>query len=131
MEQNNKLNQTTLTSWYSPYDLACTALAVILGLVVGWLDVHTTQVVVTIMALLTVGLLLGLLQPRAAWRWAVLIAVGLPIMAAVAHLTGMQTAEPARLDVRIAIVALAVALVGCYIGVLARRTTRGLGGRST
>jgi hypothetical protein len=51
----------------------------------------------------------------------VLLAVGLPMMAAVALAIDLRTAEPARLDPRIALVALAVALAGTYAGALVRR----------
>ncbi len=126
MNKDNKSGHTTPTSWSSPYDFACAALALVLGLVVGWLDLHVTEVVVTIISLLVVGLLLGIIRPSAAWRWAVLIAIGLPIMATIARVTGMQTAEPARLDVRIILVALVFALLGSYAGVFVRRTVRAL-----
>jgi len=96
-------------------------LAVALGLGVGWLDLHTTEVAATVLALLLAGLLLGYLQPKSAWRWAVLLALGLPAVAASGRLLGLPTAEPIRLDVRIALVAFAFALVGCYSGALARR----------
>lgn len=102
----------------------CAALAVALALGIGWIDLHTTEVVVTVLALLLAGLLLGLLQPRAAWRWAVLLALGLPSMAAVGRLLRVRTAEPIQLDPRIALVALAFALVGCYTGVVVRRMSR-------
>jgi len=111
-------------SWRSPRDLVCTALAVILGLVVGFLDLHVTEVVVTVVALLTSGLLLGLIQPKGTWRWALLIAIGLPIMEFVAIRTGMQTAEPARLDPLIALVALVLAFLGTYLGVFMRYLIR-------
>jgi hypothetical protein len=101
--------------------VACAALAVAIGLGIGWLDLLTTEVSVTILALLLAGLLLGLLQPRAAWRWALLLALGLPAMAAVGKLLRVRTAEPIRLDPRVALVALAFALVGCYGGALVRR----------
>ncbi len=102
-------------------DLVFVVLAVGLGLGVGWLDVRTTEVTVTVVALLAVGFLLGLLGPGKPWRWALLIALGLPVMAGVAELTGMQTAEPARVDPRVALVALGFALVGCYAGAVIRR----------
>jgi hypothetical protein len=98
-------------------------LAVGAGLGVGWLDLHTTEVIVTIVPLLAMGTLFGLLQPRWPWRWALLLAIGLPVMAGVAKLTGMQTAEAARLDPRVALVALGFALVGCYVGAFIRRST--------
>jgi hypothetical protein len=97
------------------------ALATVLGLGIGWLDLHTTEVVVTILPLLLAGLLLGLLQPTGAWRWALLLAVGLPAMAVVARVLGVSTTEPIRLDPRIVLVAAAFALVGCYLGVAIRR----------
>jgi len=110
-------------AWRSPYDLACTALAVVLALAVGWLDVHTTEVTATILALLASGFLLGLLQPAAAWRWALALALGLPVMAAIALVLHLETAEPARLDPRIALVALAFAQAGSYAGALVRTVT--------
>jgi hypothetical protein len=98
-----------------------TGLAVAIGLGIGWLDLQTTEVIVTILALLLGGLLLGLLQPTRAWRWAVLLALGLPAMALVGQLLRVRTAEPIRLDPRIVLVAAAFALVGCYSGVVVRR----------
>lgn len=102
-------------------DLACGALAAAAGLGIGWLDLHTTEVSVTVVALLATGIALGLLCPKAAWRWAVLLALGLPVLAVSAKLGRMRTAEPVQLDLRITLVALAFALVGAYAGVLLRR----------
>ena len=82
----------------SRYSAVVAALAAVLGLGIGWLDLHTTEVVVTILPLLLAGLLLGLLQPTGAWRWALLLAVGFPAMAVVARLLGLSTAEPIRLE---------------------------------
>jgi hypothetical protein len=83
------------------------------------------EVIVTILALLLAGLLLSLLQPTAAWRCAVLLALGLPAMAVVGALLRVRPAEPIRLDPRIALVALAFASVGCYSGVVVRRIVTG------
>ena len=124
MDQKTHSGNKILTSWRSPRDLACTALAVALGLVVGWLDLHVTEVVVTVLALLTSGLLLGLIQPAAAWRWALLIAIGLPIMAVAVIKFGLRTAEPVQPDLRITAVALMFALLGAYIGVFIRYLMR-------
>ena|SRR5690348_4597763 len=99
-------------------------LAIVLALGIGWLDLQTTEVSVTILALVASGLLLGLLQPVAAWRWAALLALGLPAVSALGKLFRMHTAEPIQLDPRVALVALAFALVGCYTGVVIRRVAR-------
>jgi len=100
-----------------------TALAVAMGVGIGWLDLQVTEVVVTILALLLAGLLLGFLQPTAAWRWALLLALGLPAVAMVSQVLDVRTAEPIHPDLRIAMVAFAFALVGCYGGVVVRRIT--------
>jgi len=105
----------------STWDRSCTVLAVVLGLAIGWLDIHATEVSVTIAALLAAGVLCGLVQPRAPWRWAVLMALGLPVVAAAARFAAVATPEPIRLDPRVALVAAAFALVGCYAGALVRR----------
>jgi len=118
MEQKNQSGDHPPASWRSSRDLACTALALVLGLVTGWLDLHVTEVIVTILTLIGSGLVVGMIQPKAAWRWAILIAIGLPILAFCAIKFGFETAEPVHLDFRIAFVALAVALIGTYIGVL-------------
>jgi MFS family permease len=120
MDQENQLFNKPSTSWRSSRDLVCTALAVALGVVVGWIDMHVTEVIVTILALVAFGLILGLVQPAAAWRWALLIAVGLPIMELVAIKFNLQTAEPVHLELRITIVALGFSLLGAYIGVFIR-----------
>jgi hypothetical protein len=112
----------------SAYDLACAVLAAAAGLGIGWLDVHTTEVTVTVVSLLATGIVLGLLRPKAAWRWAILIALGLPVTAAAVKLSGMRTPEPVRLDPRITLVALAFALVGCYTGALLRRAATAVSG---
>jgi hypothetical protein len=106
---------------YDGQDAMCAALAAAAGLGVGWLDLHTTEVTVTILVLLLGGLLLALLQPIAAWRWAVLLSLGLPVMAVVGRLAHLRTAEPIRLDPRVALAALAFALAGTYCGIVVRR----------
>ena len=126
MNQNDNIDSKSLASWFSLYDLLCSAIAVILGLVIGWIDIHTTEVTVTIVSLLLSGYILGLLQPKAAWRWSVLIVLGLPAMVIYAHLIVLQTPESSRIDIRIIFVSLLFALFGFYIGVLIRRILRGL-----
>ena len=131
MNKDNDLNQSFLTSWRSPFDIACTVFAVILGFAIGWLDLHITEVLVTIVSLLGSSLILGFIQPVSAWRWALFIAIGLPMMVTIALVTGMQTAEPAQLDVRIALVAFTFTFLGSYVGVFLRRTIRALTRRSS
>src|SRR3974377_1974627 len=91
-------------SWRSGHNTVCAALAGAIGLAIGWLDLHTTEGIVTILPLGSAVLVLGLVQPVAAWRWALLLAIGLPVMAGMGQLLGVSTAELIRLDVRIVLV---------------------------
>lgn len=97
------------------------AVAAIAGLGIGWLDLHTTEVTVTILALLVTGGALGLLRPGASWWLAGVAVLGLPVMDGVALLAGMRTAEPVQLDPRVWLVTLVFALVGAGAGALVRR----------
>jgi NO-binding membrane sensor protein with MHYT domain len=124
VERQDSREQGTPGSWTSPFDLFCTTLVLVLGLAIGWLDLHTTEVTVTILSLLGVGLLLGILQPVAPWRWAVLEVLGLPIMEGFAIVTGIPTAEPVQFDVRIVLVAFVFALLGSYAGAFLNRMLR-------
>lgn len=96
-------------------------LASTLGLIIGWIDLNVTEVSVTIFSLLTVGFLLGLFQPKSAWRWALLIAAGIPIMEIIAIKFALPTAEPVQLDPFVILVVLLFALAGTYLGVLIRK----------
>ena len=107
------------SSWRSPHDLGCTILALALGLGIGYVRLHTVDSPETIMALLGSGILLGVLQPAAAWRWALLLVVGLPITAGIARVAHVWTPFPA--DLYIPLFQLAFAIAGTYGGALLRR----------
>lgn len=107
--------------WRSPRDFACTVFSVVLAVAIGWLDLHAAEVSITILALLIAGIFLGSFRPAAAWRWAILVSLGLPAMTTIARVFGLQTSEPARLDLRIMLAAFLFTLAGTYAGVFVRR----------
>jgi hypothetical protein len=84
---------------------------------VGYGDLHTddTGIVAGLIAL--TSFVAALIQPRHAWRWAAIIAAGVPVAETWAH--GM------RRDVfLIALVTSAFAFAGAYLAVLIRRVLR-------
>lgn len=115
------ISDTSRPTAQSFYNLFCTILAIILGIIIGWIDLQVTEVSVTILTLLAVGLLLGLLQPKSAWRWALLISAGIPIMEMIAINFRLQTAEPVQLNPFVILIVLLFALIGTYVGVFIRR----------
>jgi hypothetical protein len=131
MIKSNRDTEDSSSRIRSFHDLIVSSIALMCGLLIGWLDLQTAEVIVIILALLIAGLLAGLLQPVAAWRWALFLVVGLPVMEAIALLGSWQTAEPVRIDLRIFLVALAFAMVGCYCGVLIRHTVRAARSRAS
>lgn len=101
-------------------DALAVSLAIVFGLAIGWLDLHTTEVAVTILSLLFAGGLLGLLRPARAWRWALLVSAGIPLVELAGLTLQLATAEPIHVDPRVWLVVLGFALVGTYLGVAIR-----------
>lgn len=130
MDQANNTAEQHPATRHRSRSLSLSVLAVIAGLLIGWLDLHVTEVAVTILALLIGGLVMGLLEPAAPWRWAFFLVVGFPMMESMALVGGWQTAEPVQIDVRIWFVALAVAELGTYVGVFLRHRVTDLLSRS-
>jgi hypothetical protein len=102
-------------------DVIYAGLSVAFGLGTGWPGLHIALVIVTIVALFIAGKLLGLLAPRAAWRGALLLALGLPAVAEIGRRLDVSTTEPICFDPFVALAALGFVLVGWYGGVLVRR----------
>ena len=121
-EKQNGKNDAGLK--ISPRNLICAILSLVLGLGVGWLDLQVTEVILTVVALMITGLLLGLIQPKSAWRWALLIVTGLPVMQLAALNLNLRTAEPVHFEFLITLVAMAFALMGAYAGVFVRYILR-------
>lgn len=95
-------------------------LAVFLGIMVGWFDLRTDEVSLTILLLLVFGMFLGFAQPSHAWRWALLLALWVPLGGIVSAVLGRGVAAtnsnwPASLF------ALAPAFIGAYVGAFVSR----------
>ncbi len=99
----------------------CTALALAGGLIAGLIDFNTTEPQPAALLVLIFAGILGLIQPRDAWRWAIIVALGLPL----AHLSlrqlGWQPRDPVSPGEYATLIALIPAFIGAYGGVLVRR----------
>jgi hypothetical protein len=91
-------------------------LALFLGLMIGWIDLRSVEVQPTVLLLLVFGLFLGFAQPRHAWRWAVILAVWIPLGGLVALVAGLRTPAPAEPGVAGSFIAFIPALIGSYCG---------------
>jgi len=99
----------------------CTALALAGGLIAGLIDFNATEPQPAALLVLIFAGILGLIQPRNAWRWAIIVALGLPL----AHLSlrqlGWQPRDPVSPGEYATLIALIPAFIGAYGGVLVRR----------
>jgi hypothetical protein len=92
-----------------------------LGLFAGYFDSHTEEVPFTLLLLLGCGVVLGVMQPAGAWRWALLLGASVFLFHALEWLVGYQPRYPAEPNIFITLFALAPAFIGVYGGVLVRR----------
>jgi hypothetical protein len=72
-------------------------LAVISGVLAGWLDIKVGDLLLTAMVVLAANMLLGFLSPTKPWRWVILIGAFVPIMEWLAYYFLAQKPEPAQI----------------------------------
>ena len=99
----------------------CAVLALLGGLIAGAIDFNATEPQPAALLVLVFAGILGLIQPRSAWRWAIIVALGLPL----AHLSlrqlGWQPRDAPEPGEYATLIALIPAFIGAYGGVLMRR----------
>jgi hypothetical protein len=104
----------------------CFVLALAGGLVAGAIDFNATEPQPAALMVLVFAGILGFIQPRGAWRWAIIVALGLPL----AHLSlrqlGWQPRDPVSPGEYATLLALIPAFIGAYGGVLIRRTIQSM-----
>jgi len=95
-----------------PYIIALGA-----GLLIGYGDLNAKEVQGTVLIILVLTFLFGVLLPRHAWRWALLIGLGVPLInwgGLIFGYHGLPTGLPWHLDTLIALIP---AFIGAYCGV--------------
>ncbi len=93
-----------------------TMLTLFAGMLIGFLEPRTEEIIFIVFLLIAFGFFAGFAQPRHAWRWAILLAVWVPLNEAFAMTIGARTvAQPNLLASFFAFVP---AFVGTYAGVL-------------
>jgi hypothetical protein len=99
------------------------ALTLIIASIAGWWQLHSAPVQGPMLVLLAAACFLAVLEPRRAWRWAVLVGFSVPIAHAIARLTGAPLPDDvARFTWPF--IAVIPAVVGAALGVGMRRATR-------
>ena len=100
-----------------------TLLTVFLASAMPFLRLHTAMVHGPLLALLGAATVLAALEPRHAWRWALMLGFSVPLAQGIAHLTGAALPnEVARFTWPY--IAVVPAFMGAALGLGVRRAVR-------
>ena len=94
-------------------------LAVVLGAAAGWLDVKVSDLMLTAVVVMIFTMTLGVLRPRAPWRWMVLVGAGVPVARLMAGWFLAQ--HSSRAEIYESFLGFLTGTVGAYGGSLMRR----------
>jgi hypothetical protein len=93
--------------------------AIALGLGVGAFDYSVSEVQSTLIVLLPLTFIFGFVNAKGAWRWALIIGLGIPVAHVIGHALNIQ--PPYQDNVVASGLALIPTAIGVYSGALARR----------
>jgi hypothetical protein len=99
-------------------------LAVISGLLAGWLDVKVGDLLLTAMVVLAANMLLGILRPCKPWRWVLLVGVFVPAMEWLAYFFLSQ--KPERAQIYESFLAFVPGIAGAFGGAVGRNVVDNL-----
>lgn len=104
--------------WRKP-GMWLTMMALFLGIIIGWLDMKSTEPSVTALLLVTLGFFCGFAQPKRAWLSALLIGIGVPIFVMLAVALRLNNLTP--IEQITSLLTLLFSFGGTYAGVVVRR----------
>jgi ABC-type multidrug transport system permease subunit len=94
-------------------------LAAVCGIGTGWTDVVINDLLFTALLVLMACILLGMLRPRWAWRWVLVVGIFVPLTELAAYL--ILTVKPTRAQVYGSFLAFLPGIAGAYGGAVMRR----------
>jgi hypothetical protein len=98
----------------------CFILALTGGSLAGWVDFNNDEPQAAALVILAFTFLLGLILPRKAWLWALIVGICLPGVYLLASSLGYQPVSLPSPGWYASILALIPAFIGAYAGALAR-----------
>jgi hypothetical protein len=101
-----------------PNDLLFYILAILFGVLAGWVDVRIGDLLFTALLVLAPCMLLGALRPHRPWRWVLVIGIFVPIVELLAYLILAQ--KPYRAQIYESFLAFLPGIAGAYGGSLMR-----------
>jgi hypothetical protein len=110
----------------STKSLMVLALALALGILTGYVNITATEVQAPMLCLLCFSFLIGFMQPRGAWRWAVLIGLSIPVSTFIGLAVNFQFVDtPPRYPITLVVLVIP-ALIAAYIGAFSNKFRVGM-----
>ncbi len=103
------------------FDALCLALAIIGGFLAGAVDFNNDEPQAAVIVIVAFTGLLGFIQPRRAWRWAIIVGLGVPIVYLIATTLGYHAKSAGEPGWYASLIALIPAFISTYCGVLLRK----------
>ncbi|HEY6302311.1 MAG TPA: hypothetical protein VIX14_04535 [Terriglobales bacterium] len=99
-------------------------LAVLSGVLAGWLDIKLGDLLLTTMVVLAANMLLGFMSPRKPWRWVALVGVFVPLVDWLAYFFLSQ--KPQRAQIYESFLAFMPGIAGAFGGSIGRGVVNNL-----
>jgi hypothetical protein len=100
--------------------LICFILALCGAIFTGGVDFNNDEPQASALLILVVTFLVGLILPKKAWLWAIIVALGIPGVYLCARAMGYQPVSPPSPGWYASLLALIPAFIGVYAGALGR-----------
>ena len=91
------------------------------GLIAGWVDFNNDEPQAAAIVVMICAAILGFAQPKNAWRWAIVIALSIPLVYLIAIAAGLQPRTPPEPGLYASLLALIPSFIGAYGGVFIRK----------
>ena len=103
------------------WDVVCTIIAVMGAFLAGAVDFNNDEPHAAVLVIVVFAGLLGFMQPRKAWRWALIVGLGVPIVYLIATALGYHSRGVPEPGWYASLIALIPAFISAYCGVLLRK----------
>jgi hypothetical protein len=89
------------------------------GVFAGWIDIKVGDLLFTALLVLAPCMMLGLMRPQRAWRWAVVVGICVPVVELLGYLALAQ--KPYRAQIYESFLAFLPGIVGSYGGAMLKQ----------
>ena len=102
-------------------DVVCIAIAFVGAFLAGAMDFNNDEPQAAVIVIVVFAGLLGFIQPRKAWRWAIIVGLGVPTVYLIATALGYHSKSVPEPGWYASLIALIPAFISTYCGVLLRK----------